>query len=317
MSAWNIYSVLAMGAAGCFIVLRPKGDTSDVGIAAGLASWDPASGFAATFVDSGIVGAAALRGPSRAVVCCTAMGEAFIVRGEEMLADEAAQDQDGFVDSSPEGPNGNGFISGMRALGNSVIAFGMGRQVYRRDPGQRWTRMDHGVLDTSIEASGITGFRAIDGVDADNLLAVGFGGEMWRYRARQWEQLDSPTNLLLRSVCSLGPEKYLAGGNRGTLLRVVNDTIEVVPETGLNDNLNQLVTFRDSIFVATDAGILRCADRDGLDAWEAACPGSDLYYGIACNESSIWLYGSDRIVSSTDAVTWSELDLAPLWDLIA
>jgi hypothetical protein len=38
---------------------------------------------------------------------------------------------------------------------------------------------------------------------------------------------------------------------------------------------------------------------------------------MACNESSIWLYGSDRIVSSTDAVTWSELDLAPLWDLIA
>lgn len=315
MSAWSVYSMLALEPSGCFIVLRPKGDTSDVGIAAALARWDPTSGFSVTFADSGIVGAAALRGSDRAIVCCTAMGEVFIVRGEEMVSDAAAQDQDGYVDNSLDGPNGNGFISGLRALGSSIVAFGMGRQVYRRDPGKLWARMDRGVLDDATEPGATTGFLSVDGADADNLLAVGFGGEMWRYRGGRWEQLDSPTNLLLRAVCRLGPENYLAGGNRGTLLRVVNDTIQVVAQTELNDNLNQIVTFRDSIFAATDAGILRCLDLDGLDTWEAACPDSDLYYGIAGNDSSIWLYGSDRIVSSTDAVTWSALDLRPLWDL--
>lgn len=308
MSPWEIYLVRALGPSECFMVLRPKGDNSDVGTEALLVRWTQAAGFSASYIDRGIVAAAALPG-AKQVVTCTALGRVFALNGE---AAEQAR-----IDSSKNGPNRHGFIMGMHTVGNSILAFGMGRQVYKRDAGEAgWGRMDEGVLDASGSVEVATGLLSIDGPDADNVLAAGFNGELWRYCGGRWDAMDSPTNLTLHSVGKLNATQYLVCGQVGTLLRVADDTIDVIPQSELTGDLQQIATFQNSIFVATDDGVFRCLDRQTLDAWGPACAGSDKYFGISADASSIWLYGSNRVAYSTDTTAWTDLDLNPLWTLI-
>lgn len=308
MSPWEIYLALALGPSECFMVLRPKGDNSDVGTEALLVRWTQSAGFSASYIDRGIVAAAALPG-SKQVVTCTALGRVFALDAE---ATEQAR-----IDTSKNGPNRHGFIMGMRAVGNSILAFGMGRQVYKRNAGEEgWSRMDEGVLDTSNSVEAATGILSLDGADADSVLAAGFNGELWRYRSGRWDALDSPTNLSLHSVSRRGATRYLVCGQVGTLLQVQDETIDVFPQSELTGDLQQIATFQNSIFVATDDGVFRCLDGETLDAWGPACPDSDKYFGISAAASSIWLYGSNRVAYSTDAATWTDLDLQPLWTLI-
>ncbi|HKE96695.1 MAG TPA: hypothetical protein VKB34_20465 [Povalibacter sp.] len=308
MNPWSIYLVLALGPSECFIVLRPKADDSDVGTEALLVRWRENEGFSASYIDRGIVAAAVLPA-SRKVISCTALGRVFA------LDDQASQQAR--IDTSENGPGRHGFIMGMRAVQRSIFAFGMGRQVYRLDAGDAWTRADQGLLDTSTSVDVTTGTLALDGQDADNLLAAGFNGELWRYRSGAWNSLDSPTNLSLHSVCALSTDEYVVCGQAGTFLHLTGDAIGVVPQPDLTGDLQQVGSFRDSLFLATDTGIFRCADRKALDAWQPACAEADQYVGFSSDASSIWLYGSDRIVCSADANTWKRLDLQPLWTLIS
>ena len=104
-----------------------------------------------------------------------------------------------FIDTTGNGPAGRGPLLDLRRIANHAYAVGMSRQVYRREHSGLWTRQDAGVVQELGEME-VVGFYSIDGIDENDVYAVGFGGEIWRREKGHWQKIDSPTDGVLHQV---------------------------------------------------------------------------------------------------------------------
>lgn len=310
MQYWEIYLLLPLGPSECFMVLHRGGDIADVASDSLVVRWTEEYGFSVSHAQRRIVAAAAFPA-SKLVVCCTTLGRVFTTDGE--MKEQAR------IASAVDGPVRHGFIMGMRAVGSSVLAFGMGRQLYGctvGDLGKNWRRIDSDLLDTSDSVNVVRGLLSVDGNGPDDMLAVGLEGEIWRCVRGLWQALASPTNVSLHSVSMLSPTVYAACGQAGAVLRVSDERIEVVQNDSLQCDLHQIAKFRESVFVSTDEGVYKCLDSRTLDSWVPACEGHSRYFGFGTNSAAIWLFNSSSVVYSNDSIAWKCLALDPLWELI-
>jgi hypothetical protein len=139
-----------------------------------------------------------------------------------------------------EQPNQLRNIHAARCIGKHFYAAGMRRQVFRRAVDRPpWRKVDAGVYvpDSSEE---IAGFLGIDGFDDNEVYAVGYSGEMWRYDGKKWLKLDSPTNARLQCVRCLPNGSVIACGQAGVVVqgranqwRTLNQDVTEEPLTGL------------------------------------------------------------------------------------
>ena len=83
------------------------------------------------------------------------------------------------IDNSSQGTSLHGDIRDLQLIGEHLYTTGMGRQVYRREGDDNWVRRDIGVLQTPSTTE-VTGFNSIDGLNENDIYAVGFYGEIWR-----------------------------------------------------------------------------------------------------------------------------------------
>jgi hypothetical protein len=157
------------------------------------------------------------------------------------------------VDATEDGPTQRRTLTCLRRLASSVYAAGMSRMVYRRSAAGQWTRVDTGVR-VPRNSPEVTGLLAIDGFSENDIYAVGFHGQIWRFDGVRWTSLDSPTNSKLECVrCTDTGEVFIAGSG-GLILRGREDTWDIVEHDQTEETFWGLEYAFGAIYLSTAAG---------------------------------------------------------------
>ena len=188
-------------------------------------------------------------------------------------------------------------------IAGHVYVVGGDRQAYRMTPERRWQSLDQGQLSLPSDDGKIFGFEALDGFDPGEIYAVGLRGEIWLYNDRIWQNINSPTNILLTTVCCAGDGYVYIAGMNGLLLKGRNDTWEVIDLDGFAYDFWDLCWFQEKLYLATMHTIYRL---DG-DAVTAVDSGACSCAKLSCTAAVMWSIGA-KDVMAFDGLVWSRID---------
>jgi hypothetical protein len=214
---------------------------------------------------------------------------------------------DGFdeesVDDSIEGPERRGDLRDMRMIGEHIYVAGMGRQVYRRESSGNWARIDQGTL-LPLDSKEIAGFNSIDGFNEQDIYAVGFDGEVWRYHGEAWEKIDSPTALALQRVKCIPPDTVYACGQGGALVRGNGQAWEVIAHQATDANFWGLEWFDGKLYVASSDTVYALV-RDKLVPVDMGFASPITCGYLHADDGVMWSIGR-KDLAHTDGKAWTE-----------
>jgi hypothetical protein len=233
--------------------------------------------------------------PSRQMVAIGSAGEAYFAGNGDLHLER--------IGTAEETPATRGPLRSVRGISGKAYAVGMQRQVYRRDDRDLWICLDRGIRPNPEQ---VVGFESVDGFGADDIYAVGWEGEIWRFDGRGWHQVDSPTNFILTDVCCAGDGLVYACGRLGLLLVGRNDTWSVVPQESTIEDIWSLAWFRGFLYLATYRGLFRLSG--GI--LEPVDMGKELprtYYRVSANQDILWSIGA-KDVMAFDGNAWTRIE---------
>ena len=200
------------------------------------------------------------------------------------------------------GPNKLGYLNCIRRIEGTFYACGYRRQVYVYSEGA-WRHSDSEIL-LGKESIGY-GFSAISGASPSTLLAVGRKGEVFQGDGRQWRQIDSGTNVNLTDCCWHDSKTAYACGKKGTVLRISENTSELLVDPAFTESLWSICSFEGRILAAHAKGIVEITD-DGFVPVEipAETAGQLVTHG-----SRLWSIGTYDVLSY-DGEVWTQLPCA-------
>lgn len=195
----------------------------------------------------------------------------------------------------------------VRIIGDHVYAAGNARLVFRRRLSDHsWTRWDHGCA-LPLTSSAIASFHAIDGDESGWLVAVGLGGEVWSCDRGVWQQRNSPTDVRLEAVQSLGERRFIAAGALGTIVVGGEDGLRVIEHDATRQTFCSLASAFGRVYLCTDQGDLFQLSGTGqltpVETGLAPSPGG----GCLSYCDGRLLFCCDTAVLSFDSTHWTEL----------
>lgn len=207
--------------------------------------------------------------------------------------------QDLFVNSLP--PPASRRVRGLRSvreISGYAHAIGIRGMIYRLDVIDRWTRIDEGI------PSSFDG-QAIHGYGLSDLIAVGFGGQIWHYDGKQWRQEDTATNQNLSAVVCAPDGTVYVGGHNGTLLRGQPGQWSIILQTDLDDDIWDLEWFAGRLFVSTLDGLFTLrGDRLDQVSYGKYTPRST--YQLSAHGDVMWSNGETDIMEF-DGTSWTRI----------
>jgi len=208
------------------------------------------------------------------------------------------------IDSTLDGPERRGDICDMRVIGDHVYVCGMSRQVYRREGKNMWTRQDEGLVKPRGSFD-LVGFNAIDGLTEKDILAVGFGGEIWRRQKQTWRQLESPTNVVLTALRVVKPNLAFACGQQGILLRGRGDHWEVIAAEGTKEDLWGVEWFNDKLYVASTNNLYTWDEKSNdLEKVTLDMKGKYTFSHLHQNDGLLLSVGPKHVIYTEDGTKW-------------
>jgi hypothetical protein len=210
------------------------------------------------------------------------------------------------VDPSLKGPGGMGDLCDMRWIGKHLYVAGMGRQVYRREGSGRWVHRDAGTGESKM-AKKIRGFTAIDGLDEEDIFAVGFEGEIWRCRKGKWKSLKSPTHQVLELLRVISPTLAYAAGADGVLLRGIGDAWTLVTHRATIHEFRGMEWFRDNLYLSTEDSIYRLTQDNKLVPIKIGLRRNWTCGDLHANDGVLWSFGSKHLAWTEDLETWYDV----------
>ncbi len=145
-------------------------------------------------------------------------------------------------------------IRSLAAIEHVIYACGMGRNVLKRTSPGAWDEIGPGM--TKKDDGLVVGFEDLDGFSADDMYAVGWMGEIWRYNKGKWKRLDSPVSANLNALCCAPDGKVYVVGDDGAMLRGRNNVWEILKTNGVG-NLMDVAVFGNTVYAVTDFQILK------------------------------------------------------------
>lgn len=218
-----------------------------------------------------------------------------------LTSDSASEEQ---IDPTPDGPPFRGYIRDMRMIQSRLYVCGMSRQVYRRIGPGRWERFDEGVV-LPIGDLRTAGFNAMDGVDEDNILAVGYGGEIWRRTRSSWHQMESPTNLMLHRVRIADSGLAFASGQQGVVLREAGNGWQAVLHNDTDETLWGMELFAGSVFVSSDSAVFRLTEDGHLQRGGVGVLRSCGHLHAA--DGVMWSFGTKQVAWTDETLVWHDV----------
>jgi hypothetical protein len=210
------------------------------------------------------------------------------------------------IDSSPNGPEKNGDIRDLQAIGGFAYAAGMGRQVYRREKNGTWSRQDTGVLQPPSKTEAF-GFNSIHGITEDNIFAVGFGGEIWQRLNGKWKKITSPTNLILNCVVMKDEKTVYSCGQMGILLKGSGQNWKVIDHGITKDQFWSMAVFNDELYLATEFQIYKLINEDELIPIETGIKKSRSFGHLHSNDGVLLSTGTKLVCFTEDGKKWTDI----------
>lgn len=204
------------------------------------------------------------------------------------------------------GPDDYGFLTDIKVIENTIFTVGMCRQVYIRKNSEIWDRFDKGVLDEAMNVDRVTGFRAIDGITIDNMVAVGFDGEIWHYQNGIWREIQSPTNVTIEQVKAIAPNGFYAVGQAGVILHGSGDQWEIIDQIATEDDFWGIEWFNDRLYLNTSSDIYQLDSNNELEIVSPTDNGPQYFSRLRASQDALWSFGPERAFWTTDGTIWNE-----------
>ena len=194
-------------------------------------------------------------------------------------------------------------IRNAKTVDGYVIVCGMLRQVYQRVNEGEWAD----ISAPRPEAGEEVGFEAVDGYSTNELYAVGWNGEIWEYDGSKWFKRESPTNVILTSVCCAPDGTVYIGGQNGTLLKGRHESWEIIDwKDEINIDIWDLCWFNGRLYVAAINNLFTLDDNQLMDVdfGDLETPSC---FCLTQAEGVMWSIGNEDVLSF-DGTTWQQYE---------
>lgn len=269
--------------------------------------WDQDEWYDAEGRDWNVAGVAVAKQPLEQMVAVSEWGDVLCVGSGDVHDEHVSSGQS---DPDTQGPKGRGPVRGIRRIGSRVYAVGMDRQAYRREGANNWQSFGppgwRELGRSPPRVSEVTGFEAVDGFSESDVYAVGHHGEIWHYDGKKWQQLPSPTNLILTDVCCAGNGVVYACGREGLLLKGRDQTWEVIDPPGTSQDLWSLAWFNDRLYLSTFYALYTLG-QNGLDAVDTAPETAKTFHRLSAADGVLWSIGAKDVLSF-NGKSWTRID---------
>ena len=198
-------------------------------------------------------------------------------------------------------PNRLRHMRDIQRIGESHFAVGMGRMAYERSPNGLWKRIDGNMR--SLTGCGLL---SVGGCDRENVYACGFRGEIWHFDGRQWQSIDSPTNVKLEQIKVFNPTEVVCSGARGIVIIGDGASWNVLRPTTSGSVLWGLTKYNDEIYVADNAQIY-VVRGDELMPIELPFDRKVSTGRLQAKDGVLWSIGENDLLSF-NGVQWTAID---------
>ncbi len=192
----------------------------------------------------------------------------------------------------------------MRRIGTRVYAVGGDRQAYRRVRAGEWIAFDDTARPNPSDST-VYGFESVDGFAEDDIYAVGWKGEIWRFDGSAWELQPSPTNVLLTAVCCAPNGCVYAGGREGLLLSGRGNRWDVVDTGSLRADFWSIVWFDEVLYLSGMQGLFRL--WKGQVEFVDPGLGPSSFNTLAVEAGTLWSIGATDVLVF-DGRHWQRID---------
>ena len=213
-----------------------------------------------------------------------------------------------------------GPMRGIDRLSDSVYAYGMKREVYRRLGSGRWERYNKGMQMSlakggkiDISAAIKQGLKEMGGinsiVDAPNgqLQAFGMRGEIWLLNKDSWSKIESPTNMMLTEGTTQEDGSIIVCGHIGVILLGQLDRWSVVEYSGpAKLDFEAISRFRGKTYLA-DGHSLRILVKDSLELVDFGVTGVIPCSSIVSGKGFLLSVAAKEIFVTSDGQRWQSL----------
>jgi len=184
-------------------------------------------------------------------------------------------------------------IRNAKTIDGFVVVCGMLRQVFQRIDEGKWKDISAPLP----KAGEKVGFEAIDGYSLKELYTVGWAGEIWQFDGFRWVDRNSPTNLILSSICCAQDDVVYLGGQRGILIQGRNDSWEITKwEEEVDVDIWDLCWFKGRLYVATMTALF-ILDKNKLVEVDFGALVVSSCYSLTKSEGVLWSVGNSDVLS--------------------
>lgn len=139
-------------------------------------------------------------------------------------------------------------VTNAAVVHGAIWLCGMDRIAWMRDAQGHWHDMS---APPGQSGDGVVGFTAIAQASPDEVVAVGWGGEIWWRDRSGWQLQDSGTNANLNAVAAISETEVVAVGDRGVVVQGTHGRWQVFA-TLAAFNLQDACCFDGEVFVCSD-----------------------------------------------------------------
>ncbi|MEY4561754.1 MAG: hypothetical protein RLZZ618_1031 [Pseudomonadota bacterium] len=209
------------------------------------------------------------------------------------------------IETPDSSPDNRGPLRGVRRIGDDIIVVGMDRQVYRRTGENAWATFDKGIP-RSTDPKVITGFESVDGRSMDDIVAVGWDGDIWVCDHGQWVQQASPVNTVLLSVCCAEDGLTYACGRNGLLIRGRAGQWEVMDQGVFAEDLWSLAWFNGKLYASSMDAVYVLEDGE-LGPVYMGEDQAKTCFRLTAGDGVLWSIGAKDLMCF-DGTAWTRID---------
>lgn len=151
-----------------------------------------------------------------------------------------------------------GEFTQIAAVGDELVAVGMGRACLVRDAAGNWSDLSAPWPDP---AEGVIGFTDVGGPTFEQCTAVGWSGEVWFRRNGAWMKQDSPTNENLNAIDVGVDGTFFCAGDNGVLVKY-SEGVWNAFDTGVDENLLDVCVHGGIVFSCSSSAVYRLVDGE-------------------------------------------------------
>jgi hypothetical protein len=190
-------------------------------------------------------------------------------------------------------------IRSVSEIDRKAYAIGIRGMVYRLEKPSLWRRIDEGLPET-FDGQAIHGFKA------NEIYAVGMGGQLWHYDGEKWRQRELPTNQNLTCVKCAGDGAVYIGGHDGVLFRGrLDQWVALHHEETIDEDVWDLEWFDGALYVSTIDSVFRLK-KTTFERIDFGTQKVNSCYQLSAAEGVLWSSGEFDVMSF-DGKRWTRV----------